>query len=88
VCAIRDHDVAEPASALGRLVRLCDLLARESRAGIEPQVPDALEGAEWARERLRPVFDAHGRVESRPDDDTDAPRVPSSQLALALSALA
>jgi HD-like signal output (HDOD) protein len=88
VCAIRDHDVAEPASALGRLVRLCDLLARESGAGIEPQVPDALEGAEWARERLRPVFDAHGRVESRPDDDTDAPRVPSSQLALALSALA
>jgi HD-like signal output (HDOD) protein len=87
VCAIRDHDLPEPPSELGRLVRLCDLLARESGAGIEPQEPAALAGADWARERVRPVFEAHGRVENRPDDDGDAPRVPSSALAQALSAL-
>ena len=88
VCAIRDHDADEPATELGRLIRLCDLLARESGAGIEPQEPALLVGAEQARERVRPVFEAHGRVESRPEDDGDAPRVPSSALAMALSALA
>jgi HD-like signal output (HDOD) protein len=88
VCAIRDHDVAEPVSALARLIRLCDLLARESGAGIEPQEPAGLADADWARERVRPVFEAHGRVESRPEDDSEAPRVPSSALAMALSALA
>jgi HD-like signal output (HDOD) protein len=87
VCAIRDHDLPDPPSELGRLVRLCDLLARESGAGIEPQEPAALAGAERARERVRPVFEAHGRVENRPDDESDAPRVPSSALAQALSAL-
>jgi hypothetical protein len=90
VCAIRDHDVAEPDSPLGRLIRLCDLLARESGAGIEPPQPELLFGADAdaARERVRPVFEAHGRVEARPEEDGDTPRVPSSQLALALSALA
>jgi HD-like signal output (HDOD) protein len=88
VVAIRDHDADEPHSELSRLIRLCDLLARESGVGIEPEEPAALVGAESARERLRPVFEAHGRLESRPDDDGDAPRVPSSSLALALSALA
>jgi HDOD domain len=87
VCAIRDHDVAEPATALARLVRLGDLLARESGAGIEPQEPAGLADADWARERVRPVFEAHSRVESRPEDDGEAPRVPSSALAMALSAL-
>lgn len=90
VCAIRDHDLEDPPSPLGRLIRLCDLLARESGAGIEPPQPEKLAGpeADAARERVRPVFEAHGRVESRPDEDAEAPRVPSSQLALALSALA
>jgi hypothetical protein len=90
VCAIRDHDLEDPPSPLGRLIRLCDLLARESGAGIEPPQPEKLAGpgAEAARERVRPVFEAHGRIESRPDEDAEAPRVPSSQLALALSALA
>ena len=88
VCAIRDHDAEEPPSSLARLVRLCDQLARESGAGIEPPLPELVADAEAARERVRPVFEAHGRVESRPDEDADTPRVPSSQLALALSALA
>ena len=88
VVAIRDHDTPDAPSALARLVRLCDLLARESGVGIEPPEPEALEGADSARERVRPVFEAHGRVENRPDEETDAPRVPSSSLALALSALA
>jgi HD-like signal output (HDOD) protein len=88
VLVIRDHDAAEPTSDLGRLIRLCDLLARESGAGIEPPHPAALAGAERARERVRPVFEAHGRIEARPEEEGDAPRVPSSALALALSALA
>jgi HD-like signal output (HDOD) protein len=89
VLAVRDHDSEAPASELAALVRTCDLLARESGAGIEPQEPLALAhpAAEAARSRLRPLFEAQDRLEARPEEPGPAQRAPAENLAAALAAL-
>jgi HD-like signal output (HDOD) protein len=70
--AIREHDDPLPATALGALVQVADLLVRESGCGVEPQRELASAVCERARVRvesargfLTPLLQAQDRMEQR-----------------------